>query len=287
MKTILVLAGGSATDEAVFHTALAAARPFGAHLDFLHVRVGPGEAAAVTPNLGFAMGSALHEVLHQLQAEAKRRSAAAARHFRRFCEREAIGLADAPGSPGVSAAWREQRGDAVEHMMLRARRHDLVVLGRPSRPNGLPSDLIELLLLGCGRPILVAPAGQRRSVTGTALVFWNETAASARALAAALPLLSLSRRVVVVGVEEPGGGSLDGTRDVARQLAWHGIDAASRWIAAETRAPAELLEAAAAHDDADLLVMGGYGHWRAREMIFGGCTRHFLDRAERPVLMMH
>jgi hypothetical protein len=41
MKNILVLAGGGDSDEAVFATALAAARPLHAHLEFRHV---PGSA---------------------------------------------------------------------------------------------------------------------------------------------------------------------------------------------------------------------------------------------------
>ena len=49
MKNILVLAGGGDNDEAVFATALAAAQPFHAHLEFLHVQIGPGEAAAWEP----------------------------------------------------------------------------------------------------------------------------------------------------------------------------------------------------------------------------------------------
>jgi nucleotide-binding universal stress UspA family protein len=50
---------------------------------------------------------------------------------------------------------------------------------------------------------------------------------------------------------------------------------------------ADRLERLAINIGADLLVMGGYGHGRLRETVFGGCTRHFLDRCDRPVLMMH
>jgi nucleotide-binding universal stress UspA family protein len=38
---------------------------------------------------------------------------------------------------------------------------------------------------------------------------------------------------------------------------------------------------------ADLLVMGGYGHSRAREWVLGGATRHVLQHASLPVLMSH
>jgi nucleotide-binding universal stress UspA family protein len=288
MKTILVLAGGSETDKAVFDTALAAARPLIAHLDFLHIRIGPGEAARFTPHVDFAVGAGLRDALEQLQAEAKARSTAVARRFREFCETEAIEIADAPTSlRRVSASLREERDDAVDRMMFCARHNDLVVIGRSSRANGLPPALIELLLVGCGRPLLVAPPRMRRNLIGTALVFWKESAASARALGAALPVLSRCKRIVVVGVEETEGGAQDGIRDLARQLAWHGISAECKWMPAEGRSAAEQLESAATEYEAGLLVMGGYGHSRAREMVLGGCTQHFLDHAEWPVLMMH
>jgi nucleotide-binding universal stress UspA family protein len=288
MKTILVLTGGSETDRAVFDTALAAARPLGAHLEFLHIRISAGQAALFTPHVDFARGPALREAVDRLEAGAAARSAAAASLFLRFCKQAAIEIADVPsGSIGVSASWREERDNALERILLHARHNDLVVVGRSSRADGLPSDLIGRLLIGCGRPVLVAPSHVRESLTDTILICWKETAAAARAFGAALPLISKSKRAVIVGVEESGAGSLGGICDLARQLAWHGVTAEVGWLQAETPTAAEQLAAAADRYAADLLVMGGYGHSRTREMVFGGCTQHFLDQAERPVLMMH
>ena len=39
--------------------------------------------------------------------------------------------------------------------------------------------------------------------------------------------------------------------------------------------------------DASLLVMGGYGHWRAWEVLFGGCTQAALEIGELPVFVVH
>jgi len=44
---------------------------------------------------------------------------------------------------------------------------------------------------------------------------------------------------------------------------------------------------AAAREQAALLVMGGYGHSRLREWIFGGFTERILRAAEIPVLIAH
>jgi nucleotide-binding universal stress UspA family protein len=287
MKTILVLTGGGETDETVFETAFAAAAPFAAHLEFMHVRVSPGDAAPFTPHVDFARGPALRDAMDRLEAEAQARSVAAARRFRQFCEERAIEVTDTPRhGHAVSAIWREESDDPVERMMLRARHNDLVVVGRARRTNGLPSDPIELLLFGCGRPLLIAPHRASQRTGGTVLVCWKETAEAARALSAAMPLLSKGKRVVIAGVEEDAG-SLSDNFEIARQLAWHGIAAEATWMPADSRSVAEQLEAAANRYDADLMVMGGYGHARARELLFGGCTQHFLEHADKPLFLMH
>lgn len=288
MKTILALTGGSETDATVFGTAVTVARPLDAHLEFLHLRLSPGEAAAFTPHMDFAQGAALRAALDHLKVEAEKRSAASARHFRQFCAQEAIEISDMPmGSRGLSAVWHEVEGDSLDRLALRVRHSDLTILARSAHANGMPPDLIERLLVGCGRPMLIAPARPRPSMTGTALICWNETSAAARALAAALPLLAKSDRVVIVGAEDSNRATIDGLRDLAQQLAWHRVRAEVKWVGANGGSAAEHLTAVANDYDADLLVMGGYSHSRARETILGGCTRYFLDHADRPVFMMH
>ena len=44
---------------------------------------------------------------------------------------------------------------------------------------------------------------------------------------------------------------------------------------------------AAKAENADLLVMGGYGYWRFHELVLGGATRHVLRHMTVPVLMSH
>ena len=55
IKTILVPSIGRDTDNAVFASALAVARPFAAHLDVLHVRV---DAAAMAVTMAAEAGGA-------------------------------------------------------------------------------------------------------------------------------------------------------------------------------------------------------------------------------------
>lgn len=290
MKTILVLASGDGTDRAVFSTALAVAKPLHANLECLHVRIDPAEAAAYTPYTPFATGPALQAALDDLEVEGRRRAAAALHHFEELCERESIDIAIKPPDlqrSSVSACWCEEHNDAASRIVWCARHNDLTVIGRGSRSDGLPSDLVEQVLLEGGRPVLIASTKVRQSLLGTVLVCWKETAESARALAATLPLLAVASRVVVASIDEDAGGSPEGLYHLVQRLEWDGVVAEPLWLRTSSMPVPDRLERQAAKINADLLVMGGYGHGRLREMVFGGCTQHFLNQCDRPVLLMH
>ena len=287
IKTVLVPASGSDTDSVVFETALAAARPCRAHLDFFHLRVSSGEALRYTPHVSFARGKGLRNALQELRHDSDSRSEAAARHFHDFCKGHRIAVADAPSTARtVSASWQEERGNGAEPFITRARIHDLVVMGRFTRPNGLPPDLLPRLLVECGRPVLIAGLHAPRRFAGTVMVCWKDARESARALTAAMPLLSEAKRVVVAAVDE-GHASANDAAAVARQLAWHGIRAEAQTVQADGRPIATLLSSVASACGADLLVMGSYSRGPLRQEIFGGCTQSLLEHADLPVFLLH
>jgi nucleotide-binding universal stress UspA family protein len=291
MRTILVLTGGGNTDRQVSASALAVAKPLGAHLDFLHVRVSQAEAASNTPHISLARGAAIRGAFDDLRKEAIARSEASLRHFKEFCAREAVPLASDPigvSQRVPSGSWsEEQPEDAISPMLLHARHHDLVVLGRAARSNGLPSTLLERLLFESGRPIMIAPAEMPADSIKTAVVCWKETPEAARALAVAIPLLKTVSRVVLLGTEDSHSGLPETLGDLAKRLEWHGLHAETRWLPHDDRPVEDRLEQAINEYGAGLVVMGAYGHGRMRETIFGGCTQHFLEGSDRLLLMMH
>ena len=291
MKTILVLTGGSDSDAPVFETALAAAQPLGAHLRFVHIRIGSGQAAVYSPHVEFASGPALVDALARLETDTERRSAAFGDHVRAFCARFNIAMQEAPTNGaianGVTASLLEESDDAARRLIGHARQHDLVIMGRAKRPNGLPPDFTETLLLTCGRPILLAATQAPRHLAGTIMVCWRETPEAARALAAAMPVLTLAKRVVFVGVQEKRNHIEEALNDAAAQFRRCGVPTFVRAIPSNGRAVAEVLASAAADCAADLMVMGAYGHSHMREVIFGGCTQAVIGHAERPVLLLH
>jgi nucleotide-binding universal stress UspA family protein len=288
MKSILVPTGGSNTDSFLFETALVVARLFSSHLQFLHIHIGAGEAALNVPHTEFAMGPALSNALEELEQNASSRSATAFRHFRDFCARSPIAICDAPPYPtGVTASWHEQPGKTLERIMFFARHSDLVVVGRARKANGMTMDFIEQLLVNSGRPVLIAPSAPRQTLTNTVMVCWRETTEAVRALNAAMPFLANAKRVFVTSVAEKGDDAAESVGAVIRHLSLHLIPAEERVIKANGGSIPQLLASAAQTCDADLVVLGAYGHSPMREALFGGCTQTFIHHADRPVLLMH
>jgi nucleotide-binding universal stress UspA family protein len=286
MKKILVAASGGAIDSVVFATALAAARPFDAHLEFFHLRVPLGAAARHTPHVAFVRGAGLRHALQELRVNDDARSVAAHAAFAAFCTQFEISTGEASrGYRGVTASLHEESGEAAEHLARAARHSDLVVLGRHSHGDGFPPDFIDHVLLRSGRPVLLAPATRPLTLINTIMVCWKETPEAARAVGAALPLLTKGRHVVIANVHE--ANAVNGLGDVVRHLAWHGVEADVRRLDGGRLPLGERLAAAARECAADLIVLGAYGHSRTRQLFFGGCTRHFLEDATHAVLFMH
>jgi nucleotide-binding universal stress UspA family protein len=287
IKTILVPAGGSDSDRRIFDTALAAATPFAAHLDFYHVIVDACEAAENTPHVGFAMGAGLVNTLTELRTEEQSRLSAARGEVEMFCRQHAIAMRDKPqDGNAITASWTEESGDSLSLLLRRARCSDLAVMGRSRHRNHLPQNLLERLLLQSGRPILLAPSEAPRASSGTVMVCWKECREAAHALTAALPLLRHATRVVIVNVDEGDDGMVAADR-LARQLLWHGIHAATCHVSTDGGSVAAALSGAAQELEAGLIVMGAYSRSPISELLFGGCTQSFLRGADCPIFLAH
>jgi len=168
-------------------------------------------------------------------------------------------MVDVPrASNMVTASWLEEDDDALGRLTFHARHSDLVVMGRMRRPNGLPSDLLELLLIHCGRPMLIACATPPRDITGTIMVCWRDTADAARATSSAMPFLTKATRVIFAAVSGSGRELEAAVNDAASQFRWNGIASEAQVVSANGRATAEVLALLARDCGADMLVMGAY-----------------------------
>jgi len=283
IKSILVPATGQVFDDAVMETALRIAQVTTAHIELCYLRTRSWEVTDTPGYSAWAVGGAVAPALAQLDARVEEECGQARARFGEICRRKGVAVcAQAKVASSITASWREVQ-DKPDALASHAHHADLVVVGRPGHSNGLTRPQVDAILSQGGRPLLIAGSMTPSSPTGTVFVCWKEAPESARALTAALPLLKAAQRVVIAHVSE----ELDPTplSGLAHYLALHGISAETRLLP-RRGAVADTLAAAADAHQADLIVLGAYGHSRARERVFGGCTRGFLDDARVPVLMM-
>lgn len=174
---------------------------------------------------------------------------------------------------------------------MRARHADLSIVSRPRWVAAETTILLEAALLGSGRPVIAVPPTWETSEIGRKiLVCWKPTREAARALADAGPMIQTADRVVVVTVdarrEETGYGEAPGV-DICAHLARAGATVELVNVASGGRAEAEAIQDQGLAVGADLIVMGGYGHSRMQEFIFGGMTRAMLSESALPIFMSH
>jgi nucleotide-binding universal stress UspA family protein len=137
--------------------------------------------------------------------------------------------------------------------------------------------------------VLIVP---RYGVFGTVgervLIAWNGSREATRAAHDALPLLKRATKVTVLSIDPDHDSQRRvPSADITLHLARHGVAAEADSTVALDIAVGDVLLSRAADLGADLIVMGGYGHSRVREMVLGGATRHLLQHMTVPVLMSH
>lgn len=181
--------------------------------------------------------------------------------------------------------------DAVGGIGMRARYCDLVVVGQTNPDESSPAvmdDFPEYMILNSGRPVLVVPyTGEFADIGKRPLIAWDDSRAATRAITDAIPFLR-NADLVNVAIINPKGdqhGEQPGA-DLAAYLARHGIKLEISVHRTKLDISNALLSLAS-DLNSDLLVMGGYGHSRFKEMIMGGATRGILESMTIPVLMSH
>lgn len=203
---------------------------------------------------------------------------------------------DATRSLGANCEWVVEDAALATATAIAARRAmvaDLVVACLPDvRWSEFgPTDVSDQLITECGRPVLLVPKSTiSRPLGHCVVVAWNGSREAARATFDAIPLLAAAAQVTLLSVCEDPASRRNSAQSAARirqALANHGVRAKLEEIQiGRSHAGPALLSESKAHN-ADLLVMGCYGHSRLSEFVLGGATRHVLQNASIPVLMSH
>ena len=220
------------------------------------------------PTAGLMVADLLEELMVKARAEASVMAAG-------FNERLRL--------ENVLGEWRYIEASAWDRAPTEARLSDLIVLQQPDGDG----RLVEEMLFRSGRPVLVVPRlGEHKTPGRHILVGWNDSREAARAVHDAMPLLQRAESVTVLTADSAGADAMPGG-DIAAHLARHGVVVSLTRSSDAEADPTDLLLNAAADRGADLIVVGGYGHSRLREMVLGGVTRGLLHQMTVPVLFSH
>ena len=253
--------------------ALALTERTGAHLSAIYV-----DPVPVSPDLvAMSTTPALLQSIFEEQDQRARRS------------REMFDAALATRT--VEGEWRKADGPMYEALSVHARYADMLLVTQEGDGDNGPllGGFAQAAVIESGRPVLVVPfIGAAEPVQGKVIVAWNGTRQAARAANDALPLMKLAREVEVLSIlpEDDEQAPFPGA-ELCLHLARHGIAAQARVLTGGDVGAPDLLLSHASDVDANLIVMGAYGHSRLRELVLGGMTRHMLRHMTVPLLMSH
>jgi nucleotide-binding universal stress UspA family protein len=270
MKSILLHVQNDPGNDERLEAALSLARACSAHLHCLHAT--PIEAYVAFDAFGGVF--VMSEVMRLLQEEED----ALRERLRARLSRE-----------DVSWSLADETGHVASMLVRHAALADLIVTGRQPHAGGVTgSSLSQLgeLLHGAKTPLYIPVAGPApSSPTGIAAIAWNGGLEAAVAVRQSLGLLKLAASVQVLTVAEPGKSPAFPGTALLEYLSRHGIHSELRTLEAPGQDIAQTLVDECLTLEAAYLVMGGYGHSRMAEYLFGGVTRALLTEAPLPLVV--
>ena len=267
MKNVLLLVHDDAGQEARLQAALDLTRALDGHLTCLNVAAMPvvsGELYA------FTVESTL--LVDERDRQAENRKALEPRLARE----------------DVTWDWVDVTGDYAFQIKEAAKTADIIVLNRKLDSTAYPDmrAITSEVVIGSGKTVVAVPEEARGfDVSSRALIAWDGSDEAMKAVQAAVPLLALASGVTIVEVttatvELPA-------EEAASYLSRHGIEARIVRQKPGVLYVTDALLAEAKHSGAGYIVMGGFGHSRLLEAMFGGVSREMLTDSPMPIVMTH
>jgi nucleotide-binding universal stress UspA family protein len=283
-RKILVPLTGGDRDAHVLNAAFDVAKAFGSHVSGVYVRPDPSE---VLPYLGEGISAGVIQEIMDASRDAANRAAAVARGTLDKLAKAAGASSQQPPASGLGASFHVREGLSEEVIAEEARLSDLVVFDMPAETKDVTlRAAMESALLNGRKPLLLVPHRAVKVVGAKAAVGWDGGAAAAHAIGGAIPLLARAEAVEILNVTSGPIDTvqMDRLRDYLRL---HGLSAVEHGINPGSQGTASTLLDAAQRAGAGLLVIGGYGHSRLRELVLGGVTRHVFANVTMPIFMAH
>jgi len=276
LKNILVHIPSERSIRPIADSAISLALTHAAHLDA--VSIGFETAPMGLPFDGGAAVAVMCEVEYE---NASARASAALAVFEMEARNAGVtyGVHPFTGGPAEMAAT----------VSVLARLYDLTLVlqpeyGRETFDNMIPQEI----LLQSGGPILFIPFTHKGPFEPKHIgIAWDGSRLAARALRDAAPFLARAKAITIISVNEEETPANLSAEILETHLARHKLPADIVRINADRADVQPTILSIAADTGLELIVMGGYGHSRLNERIFGGVTRGMLQSMTVPTLMSH
>jgi nucleotide-binding universal stress UspA family protein len=291
IKSILVPLNEGERGFNALETAFIVAGRFGGHVNAVHVR---RDSSAAEPYLFGSLTGALKEtVVKEAAMASERDSAQIETRFRAACDTAGATVVPAGSAlpadgAGVTASFESMPGRKVDVLIDCARLNDVTAITAPELGENTVrqtpvGETLESIMLGSGRPVLVVPREWQAKKCEHAVIGWNDSVQSSRAVAMTVPWLTRMQSVTAVVARE----RLESAELLKRYLATHQTEMEVVLLNRGQKTAGEALLERCAERRADFLVVGGYSRARPRQLLFGGVTRHLLKNTDIVTVMVH
>lgn len=287
IKIILVPVDGSKSSFKALDRAFIIADRFGSHIKALHVMLRASDI--VSTGLYNVPAKLRKDVEQKSDAAALERAAELQQQFEAYCLDRDIPISKQPtGQGGATAFWHQESGNVDEVLIRHGRASDVIAVPRPKIKTGVVrrspmGKAIEAILLRTGRPVVITPPKCAVGQCASVAIGWNGSVECSRAMAMTMPWLVEMKQITVLVTKK----RKPSVKELVEYLSWYGVKADIVLLDDKGKSVGEALLNVCSEISADFLVVGGFSHARARELIFGGVTRHLLMNSNIITIMVH
>jgi len=183
------------------------------------------------------------------------------------------------------AEWRERVGSAATELLKETAQADVIIVGKPSNLDG--SDSLHCALHSSKQLVLFVPTSAFSAAPfedRNAIIAWVPRDQTRRAVARAMPWLSVAKSVTVISV---GRDDSNETAEIAKTLELADVRAEFKCVSADGESVGARILREVGAAEARYLVMGAFEHGPLIEWLVGRVTKEIMAKTDVPLLLMH
>ena len=204
-----------------------------------------------------------------------------------LCKSLGIKISDKASSNQLTASITEDTGKQIDIVRKYGRLSDLIAVAQPDIDRNLGANTLKTALFHTARPVLMCPdtgGTEPKNINEHVALAWDGSLESTRAVALCLWIMKSAKKVSIITVDTSSVEiAAEELRDYLKE---HDVKAESFKIKPSGGVSKTLL-GAFTEIDADLAILGAYGSNQYFERAIGGVTQRFIDKASKPVILVH